>query len=209
MSKVYYHHCIDFKNVVYGVIRPSQQHSIAANSHGFVKAYQWLEKQVGFYPLFLSVGKPSDVHMTGYPHQWASFQGVDDKGKTVYRKAGTYPNSVLFSWTDLDGVFNDYSVWHIPLSTSLNATAAKGFKANQKWQDPTAQELRWLFKKSWNKAKWLRYAYRQEHTVQFVTKELDLRTAVRVWARNQPTAKLLAKMGFKNVHVKRLPCSGY
>jgi hypothetical protein len=56
------YHCSAPRAVVYGYV--SQARSI---DRDFEAAYQWLEHEVGFYPLFLAVGRTLDaVSMTGY-----------------------------------------------------------------------------------------------------------------------------------------------
>ena len=85
-------------------------------------------KEVGFYPLFLSVGaSKEDLYMTGYPNQWARIvctKIVDRRidgtyiHKNILRKRGEFLNNILFSFEEVDGVFTDYEYWHLVFNIS-------------------------------------------------------------------------------------------
>jgi len=201
-----YHHCRTLESIVYGTVRPSPEHAI----EWLKEEYIWLEKEVGFYPLFLAVGgTEDDIRMTGYDTQWNKRIGTEIVGrkkngnciqKNVLRKKGEFPNEVLFSFDDFDklqeastdGVFMDYMAWHIVLNSShCNYQISEQYK-------------RMIFKYSWPKSKWLNYAKKEPHNVQLVTKELYLPAAKQIWARNNPTKAKLEEMGFRNVEVKRI-----
>jgi len=185
-----YHHCRSLDSVVYGTVKASPKHA-----DEYLKgAYLWLEKEVGFYPLFLSVGTTDeDIRMTGYQNQWRRIlsEGQGPKGKE-YRRKGESPNNVLFSFEDVDGIFMDYDYWHIVLN------------AGHKNYQITDYEKRLIFKPSWLKSKWLRKARKEPHSVQLITPELCLPDAERIWVRNQQTKKLLTAMEFNNVESRRL-----
>jgi hypothetical protein len=193
-----YHHSIDLENVLYGEIKPNPEHS----DFYLKDAYSWLEKEVGFYPLFLAAGEnKEDIRMTGYQNQWAKIIGsqiVGTKNNGTYiqrnmlRKKGEFPNYVLFSFENIEGVFTDYSNWHIVLNSS------------HKQYQITDYEKRLIFKPSWNKSDWLRKAKKSPHSVQLVAPSLYLPDADRIWVRNPQTKAVLEAKGFENVQVKRI-----
>jgi hypothetical protein len=190
-----YHHCRCLESVVFGEIK--------ANPTYFDKdlkdAYFWLEKEVGFYPIILAVGKTDeDIRMTGYQNQFGRILTESSKGNT-YRKKGEFPNDVLFSFENVDGIFMDYMYWHIVLNSSY-----KNYQI-------TDYEKRLIFKPSWNKTDWLRKAKKNPHSVQLVTSKLYLPYAKRIWVRNKDTKETLEEKGFNNnnnnynnIEVKRL-----
>ena len=174
--------------IVYGRVEASSEHA----DEYFKDAYSWLEKVVGFYPIFLSVGTTDDdIRMTGYQNQWKRILS-EGHNRKEYRKKGNFPNDVLFSFEDINGVFMDYNYWHIALN------------ASHKNYQMTDYEKRLIFKPSWPKSKWLKKARKNQHSVQLVTPELYLPAAERIWVRNQQTKELLTSMGFDNVESRRL-----
>ena len=183
-----YHHCRSLDGIVYGRVEASSEHA----DEYFKDAYSWLEKVVGFYPIFLSVGTTDDdIRMTGYQNQWKRILS-EGHNRKEYRKKGNFPNDVLFSFEDINGVFMDYNYWHIALN------------ASHKNYQMTDYEKRLIFKPSWPKSKWLKKARKNQHSVQLVTPELYLPGAERIWVRNQQTKELLTSMGFDNVESRRL-----
>ena len=193
-----YHHKRVLDSVVFGEVMASP-----AFADPDLKAeYSWLEKQVGFYPLFLAVGETEqDICMTGYNNNWrrvisSEIVGRDARGnciqKNILRAAGEFPNYVLFSFENVEGVFMDYINWHLVLNSSHNN------------YQMTEYEKRLIFKPSWTKSRWLRKATERPHTVQFVTERLCLPDAGRIWTHNSKTKLRLEKMGFRNVAVKQI-----
>lgn len=186
-----YHHCTSLESVIFGELKASPEYS----DLDFKGAYSWLEKEVGFYPLFLVVGTTeADIRMTGYQDNWrlrVSYRYENGKTKGTYRKAGEFPNLVLFSFEDVDGVFMDYAYWHIVLN------------ANPDYKI-TNYEKRLIFKPSWSKSKWLRKAKKEPHSIQLVTPMLYLPNAARILVRNHQTKKLLEEIGFNNIEVRRI-----
>jgi len=179
-----YHHCRSLESVVYGEVKANPKYYDAY----FKDAYNWLEKKVGFATLFVAVGCTNeDLRMTGYQDNWR-IKVSDSK----IRRAGQFPNDVLFSFDDLEGVFMDYDCWHIALNSSHKNYQLSNY------------EKRLIFKHSWSKTRWLRYARQQSHSVQLVLPMLDLRKAGEVWTRNSTTKKCLEEMGFENVEVRRI-----
>lgn len=185
-----YHHSRSLESVVFGEIKANPEHS----DPELRNAYSWLEKQVGFYPLFLSVGPTEeDIRMTNYQDNWRVKIFEDE-----YRKAGEFPNNVLFSFEDVDGVFVDYQWWNLVISS--------GHVDYQMTDD----EKSLIFKPSWRKSDWLREATKERdpekesHWVDLVTPTLYLPDAKRIWVRNNQTKKQLETMGFENTEVRRL-----
>ncbi len=186
-----YHHCRSLDSVVYGRVKASPEHA----DEDLKEAYLWLKKEVGFYPIFLSVGTTDeDIRITGYQNQWRRILSEGPNGKE-YRKKGDFPNDVLFSFEDIEGVFMDYDYWHIALN------------AGHKNYQMTDYEKRLIFKPSWSKSKWLGRAGKDQHSAQLVTPELYLPNAEIIWVRNQQTKRLLISMGFDNVESRRLELS--
>jgi hypothetical protein len=189
----YFYHVIDFTAVSRSVLRPQVEFSDSE----WIPAYQWLENEIGFYPLFLAVGDGNAAYVTGYQNQWRVHLGgtmSDGKYVSKKRKAGEFPNFVLFAFrqSELQGCFTDYQWWNIVLTDLL-------------CERPIGQALyRYLFKKSWSRSKWLRTANGDGSAVQLLVPELDLSKAAFAWARNEKSAAVLRDMGFDNVSVKRL-----
>ncbi len=183
-----YHHCRSLHSIVYGEVKANPEYP-----DPYLKdSYAWLEKEIGFYPLFLAVGvTEEDIRMTGYQNQWKRLLSEGPNGKE-YRKKGEFPNDVLFSFKNIDGIFMDYNYWHLVLN------------ANYKNYKMTDYERRLIFKLSWTKSKWLRKAKKSPHSVQLVTQSLHLPDAKRIWVRNQQTKSLLISMGFDNIELTKL-----
>lgn len=58
----HYHHCMPVGQVKHGTIRAYPAYSYP----GFMPAYEWLEDELGFFPLFCAVGVSAAViRMTG------------------------------------------------------------------------------------------------------------------------------------------------
>lgn len=206
--EIFLYHAMPFAQVKRGLLIPDPVYS----DQDYLPAYRWLEKETGFFPLFLAIGTVEEaVYPTGYGEQWRVFignePGEDGNWNKVYRKAGEFPNYVLFglplsalagnSAKSFSGIFTDYQWWNIILSDCTTGTAI-------------GQQLRrFLFKKSWARSKWLSTAAKDGKLVQVVAPQIDLDQAAFVWARNQETAKALRLMGFANVQVKRLLVERY
>lgn len=188
LSKSTFHHSRNLEYSSFGIVK--QKMGVDPDYEG---AYRWLEKEVGFAPLFLAVGKiEEDIRMTGYQNQWRKLlvRGLNNR---EYRHKGDTENQVLFSFNDLPGGrFMDYASWHIVLNSGH-----KNYKINS-W----ARKL--IFRETWDKEKWISHAAKNPGSVQYVVPELDLRKADSIWVRNKETQKNLEKRGFQNVAVKRL-----
>lgn len=162
----------------------------------FEGAYEWLERQVGYYPLFLSVGNTSEsVLMTGYQNQWQK-KLMPVSNNHLPTQNGS-DNRVLFSFKDIqDGIFMDYVNWHIVLNSRYNNYNLK------------SRDIQSIFRPSFSRTDWLRFATKNPSSVQLVVPGLDLTKADRVFVRNQNTQNQLQKMGFENVAVRRLKVEG-
>lgn len=183
-----YHHCRPLNSIKYGEIKSDPSYA----DPDFKEAYKWLEKEVGFFPLFLAVGTTEDdIRSSGYDSNWRRVLSEGAEGKK-YAKKGEFPNDVLFSFENADGVFIDEVLWYNVLNS--------GYRNYQ----ITNNERKSLFKKSWPKSRWLRKIREEPHSVQLIASNLYLPNAKRVWVRNQSTKKILESMGFENVEVKRL-----
>jgi hypothetical protein len=86
----------------------------------------------------------------------------------------------------------DYSSWHIAINACMHGSAV------------SHAEKMMIFKSSWTTSRWLRAALHRTHSVQLVTPELPLNTAVKVRVRNMATRRLLKDRGFKDVEIFRM-----
>ncbi len=157
---------------------------------------RWLQGQVGFYPLFLMVGKDDDDLLpTAYQEQFriALGYGWENGRRKTYerRKPGEFPNFVLLSFNDLPSpVFLDEEAWFCVLNSS-HCDYQIG-----------PQIRKQLLKRSWDRRRWTRWATR--HPVYAVVPELNPKEADRVWVRNLTTKDRLLKEGYRNVEVHRM-----
>ena len=85
----------------------------------------------------------------------------------------------------------DYEYWHLAFNPRTIETISD-------------YEKRLIFKPSWNKSKWLKKAKKEPSSVQLVTPNLYLPNAKRILVRNTQTKKLLERIMFKKVEVKRI-----
>lgn len=212
MSDLVYHHCTPYNQVknepIYGdPAFTSLDDDCPSWRESSVYAFRWLEERVGFYPLFLAVGATEDdIRMTGYQNQWRRVASYSKAGNE-YVKPGEFKNNVLFSFRHVNGVFTDYMIWNIIYGSLINVL---NFKDDPEFQKELMEEAnrpflsKLMFKKSYSRADWLRFARKNPHHVQLLAPRLDLRAADRVWVRNEWTAEVLRRRGFKNVETKRL-----
>lgn len=159
-------------------------------------AYEWLAEQIGFFPHFVSVGNnESALYRTGYQDNWRVFVGsdtIDGSWQKVYRKQGGFPNLVLFSFKDPEGVFMDYDSWHIAINATING------------RQVSTRDRKMIFKPSWMRSRWL-HAAKNSLAVDLLTPDLPLENAAGVLVRNRATQNLMEEMGFRNVEVARFP----
>lgn len=186
-----FHHCRSLANSRFGTVAPIPEYS----DPDFLPAYRWLQQQIGFFPLFVAVGKnESDIWNTGYQNQWRVYLGYDlEKKCHVYRRRGKFPNKVLFSFEQLDGMYLDNQWW----DAVLNECRYPGDRVS-------LLVRRCLLKTSWSVKRWQKKALNEPGTVEMVVPKLDLSQASRVWVRNQPTKRKLEALGWHHVEVKRL-----
>lgn len=163
----------------------------------FLPAYEWLEKEIGFFPHFFAVGKAEKIiRRTGYADNWRVFSHGEFTGngyQKFYHKKGEFPNLVLFSYDDTEGVFMDGLSWNIAINACLNNKKVSG------------QEVRMIFKPSWNKRRWILAAEKGSHWVDLLTPEVSLGAASRIYVRNLVTKKKMECRGFRNIEVRRIP----
>jgi hypothetical protein len=195
-NKLTYHHVRPFEAITYDIVRPKSPLDYGKDKEDaryWDRAYRWLENKLGFYPIFLAVGKTNeDVRMTGYQNQWRKLL-VESKDYREYRRKGESPNEVLFSFNSMpsNGVFIDYDNWHLVLNLSDKPEELEKYTHS-------------IFRPSWIKNDWITRSNKDPHSVQLVVPSLDLRLASQVTVRNKQTKESLIKMGFPNVVVGRL-----
>ncbi len=192
-GRLMYHYCMPFEDVSYGVLVPDP----ARCDPDCRKAHEWLAAELGFWPVFIAVGDSLESYwMTGYHDNWGRVVSWSAEG-TVLRKAGEYPNHVMFSFDNLDGVFMDHEYWFLVLN------------ARNPDKEVGLVQKRWIFKPAWSRRRWLRHSLQEDTTsVQLVCERLDLRAAKRVWVRNRQTKHALGRLGFLGVEVHRIPVPG-
>ena len=187
-----YHHCMPAPGVTNDTITADRSRSDPL----FLPAYDWVEAQLGFFPLFLAVGGWDKIAwMTGYQDNWRVSTGsecVDGKYRKTYRRKGEFPNLALLSFDHIDGVFMDYDYWHIALNACMNASRV------------STREEQWIFKPLWTKTRWLRAALTGTHRVQLVTQNLPISSVRKIRVRNLATRSLLEERGFNDVQVFRI-----
>ena len=148
-----YHHSRPLPYVQYDIVSQAR-----TSEEPYKSAFLWLEKELGYYPLFLAVGNTEDdIRVTGYPEQWRRLlsSGIQNE----YRQKGQIDNEVLFSFPDIpNGVFLNYGYWW---DTILNS------------EDNNQEVNKWvkklLFRPTWDKERWLGSGHRH----------VDLRRGVR------------------------------
>ena len=185
-----YHHTRPLESVSHEEVLPKPEFSNELD----IKGLRWLEIEIGFFPIFTSVGD-FDVcrRETGYQNNWRKLLVTSPQGNE-YRKKGEFSNEVLFSFEDLNrGVYvhSDYFISIVLLSTYY------GHKVSEK-------NKKSLFKKSYTESRWLNLARKYPGWVYYLVPKLDLPSAKEIWVRNKKTKKTLEDMGFDQVIVKRL-----
>lgn len=116
-----YSHCRSLSSVVHGEIKANPKYA----ENDFKRAYSWLEKEVGFYPLFLAVGTAyEDLRMTGY---------LDNS------------ENVLFSFGEVRGVFMDFITWHLVLNSGHNNYKITEYEKKLIFK-PSWSKSKWLAK---------------------------------------------------------------
>lgn len=167
------------------------------NALDYQPAYQWLEDRVGFWPIWLSVGRVnsnSTLNMTSYLAQFSE----------VYPT----PPRILFSWEDMNPVFLAYTNWHIVLNCICYPKADELHKRRTLYEVPRGYEKR-ILRSSWPKKKWIKEAL-NNLDVQAVVPSLDLGSADSIRCPDVEAKEDLIQRGFdeKKILVRRYPSSG-
>ena len=187
-----YHHCMPAEAACFGVFEPDRRLS----DPFFRMAYEWLEKEIGYYPVFFAVGElESALWMTGYDDNWRVCTGgerVDGTYRKTYRHKGEFPNLACFSFSEIDGILMDFQSWHIALNVCMNGGSV------------SEAERRMIFKPSWTRSRWLSASRKETHRVQLVAPAVPLHRAEHGYVRNSVTRLMLEKRGFTNIEVKRV-----
>lgn len=190
-SELQFFHRRSLEHAVYDVVtqQPGTEHE---EDEHFEAAYRWLEKEIGFYGIFLAAGEKS-LPITGYDYQ---FKRPRDPVEKV--------NSVLFGYRELPEVrFTDYDTWHIVLNSVVGYNEQP---PNLRVEHVSEYHRRLVFKPSWRQSDWFRAARNNRVYAQAHAPELDLRQADEIWCRNIPTKKELVSRGFEEekIVVKRV-----
>ena len=188
-----YHHCMPFSQVHFGTITADPAYS----DSDFLSAFEWLKQEIGFFPHFLSVGNSETViRKTGYADNWRVFDHGEFTGngyQKFYHQKGEFPNLILLSFDDVEGVFMDDLSWNIAINACMNKKPV------------SKQVIKMILKPSWDKRRWIRAAEKRSHWVDLLTPRLSLDRASRVYVRNQATKKSMENSGFRNIRTLRIP----
>jgi hypothetical protein len=204
MKKDEYSHLVAYHCMPLEFVRPHEfvSHRSMTEESELSGAYHWLKNQVCFDPIFLAYGNEEGYLDTGYNKQWSvilsEHQTADGTYYKEYRKAGEFPNDVLFlfRYEDLSDVIHiDTYAWECCLVHLVGGD-----------EEPPKADARTLFRRSWTPRQWKRLAAGSPKAVQLLVPKLDLRKAFQVWTRNKATAKQLQSLGFSDVIVNRVPC---
>jgi hypothetical protein len=191
-EELLFHHCISLDAVRFGTIRPERKFS----DPEFLPAYEWVEEIIGFFPIFYAVGQiNAALPMTGYADNWRYLTGgemVNGIYQKTYNRKGNFPNLALFSFDTINGIFMDFQSWHIALNACMNGG------------NVTPAEQRMIFKPSWSRSRWIRAALNGTHLVQLIAPELPLPLAKRGYVRNTKTKRIVERMGFPDITIKRV-----
>lgn len=198
MQELYFCHGMNLEQVKYGPIISGPEY---ANSDYQLSAYLWLQKELGFYPIFLGVGDERAVYQTGYHFNWQRkfLSGYDASGKPLYQKISKErrPHRVVFFFPleTHQVVFTAYpEAWH-------NVIRHVAQHSDLPLQPDMLHQL---FCPQFNYEQWLDLAMGSPMKLQAVTGKLDLTTAVMIWVSNKKARQQLEALGFKNVIVKRI-----
>ncbi len=111
----------------------------------------------------------------------------------MYRGKGEFPNKVLFSFDDMEGVFMDELSWNIAINARMNGKPVSD------------REMNMILKPSWNRRRWIHVAEKNLLWVCLLVPELPLDRASMVSVRNLATKKALEKQGFRDIRTLRIP----
>lgn len=229
-----YHHARPLEFSAYDLILPQRRITYEPEDEYPEKIFSWLEERLGFYPLFMAVGRTqTDRYMTGYQTQFD--RRLLNQGAVVEN------NLVLFSYQKPPprGIYTDYHIWERDFYINdiddftdnrrinlYETMLTKRVQAGELTEDEaqtklfayidnlpltsvTKSAISSLFRPSWNHNDWVSYANRNPHSVQYVVPQLDLRDADLVVVRNKETEKEMKNRGFSHVVVERTNMADY
>jgi|SRR6185437_12162652 len=150
--------------------------------------YRWLERQIGFYPLFLAFGTPLAIENTFYSH---------DSYECIPKERQSRNVLAIFNLHAVRNcVFTDYDVWA--------HSDADAFEAIETGEEPDADWQRALFKPLWSRMQWFQKARRDPTSVQLLARRLDLRRAHEIWTQDEETLYEVQSRGLMNAKVRHL-----
>jgi hypothetical protein len=223
-----YHHSRPIDTIIYDNVSQAKPKEITPQNEKDIEAFGWIEKQVGFYPLFMAVGRTeTDLKMTGYHRQFKRkpdpYRTDESQPRAVFSYRKPPPNGVYTdypNWEDMYVVNNPHEYVHQEplrrLDVKLERQVEEGIltqeqadalsdEAMEKHTGPVPRKIvRGLLRPSWNDNDWVSYANKHPHHVQYVVPQLDLREADSIIVGNKEMQKKLEQMGFKNVEVQRV-----
>ncbi len=184
-----FYHARPMAFVTHGEVRQSKGHE---DLH-FKPTYEWLAKKLGFYSLFLAVGKPEDaIRITGYPNQFSRSWSAAMSSESH--------NNVLFGYDSLPlARFSDYDNWHIILNSVIYPSDGLHPPYLSEISDHVS---RLVLKPSWKPSDWLRAVRNGTTNVQAHVETLNLAEADVIWCRSQSSKRELIKRDFDEDRIK-------
>jgi hypothetical protein len=173
----------------------------------FDTVYQWIAEQVGFWPLFLSLGDTiDDLQMTGYQNNWFRPKEYDELTQKSSYRPGSQVNQALFRWNHppAQSVYMDYVYYHI----ALNSVKYDGDNMHNSTFIPISTYThKLIWKPSYGVSQWKRFGEKHPGSVQVICPSLDLSTADIICCRNKTSKKLLVSRGFMEdkIRILRIP----
>jgi hypothetical protein len=182
-------HSLPFSSARFGEITADPSFT----SEYWLGDFRWLEKQIGFYPLFLAFGNNYAVENTFYhgaePRCWHWSR---------HRILSIFEFDVLEN-----AVFTDFDEWvngrwepedgETDLSPEMEMETA----AQREWYEE-------FFKPSWTREQWFEKAADDCTSVQILVPRLDFRKASQFWTRGPGLCRRLHSMGFSNARVRKI-----
>lgn len=195
LSDVRYFHCRPLEYSPYDVVY--QHPETDPDMRDFELAYQWLEKQIGYYGIFMAAGEQS-LPITCY--DWQFRRAVPSE---------RHRNDIMVGYKELPEVrFSDYDNWHLVLNAVIGAYTRP---EEMRMGEVSDYVRRLVLKPSWRQSDWFRAVRQGRVYAQAHVPALDLRQADVIWCRNTPAKKELIRRGFdeEQVTVKRVKVDGW